>query len=129
MNSTTDEQITQLLSTLKKSMKSRSKKVEDSDSELEYEVNDVTEVEDNLPITKNVKQKKIFLRNLSVLYHIKSTVSDAVQLIIYLEIINIKLVLFAVTAKSDHLNLINNVKHFKNVKQRDLKMFNNVKMH
>lgn len=58
MSQSTDEQITQLLSTLKKSMKSRSKKVEDSDSELEYEVNDVTEVEDDLPITKNVKQKK-----------------------------------------------------------------------
>lgn len=58
MNSSTDEQITQLLSTLKKSIKSRSKKVEDSDSELEYEVNDVTEVEDDLPVTKNVKQKK-----------------------------------------------------------------------
>ena len=61
MNSSTDEQITQLLSTLKKSMKSKSSKttvVEDSDSELEYEVNDVTEVEDDLPVNKNVKQKK-----------------------------------------------------------------------
>lgn len=58
MNSSTDEQITQLLSTLKKSIQSRSKKVEDSDSELEYEVNDVVEVEDDLPVNKNVKQKK-----------------------------------------------------------------------
>lgn len=59
MNSTTDEQITQLLSTLKKSIQSRSSKMTDgSDSELEYEINDITEVEDNLPTTKNVKQKK-----------------------------------------------------------------------
>jgi hypothetical protein len=58
MSQSTDEQITQLLSTLKKSIQSRSKKVEDSDSELEYEVNDVTEVEDIRPVTKNVKQKK-----------------------------------------------------------------------
>lgn len=61
MSQSTDEQITQLLSTLKKSMKSKSSKttvVEDSDSELEYEINDVTEVEDNLPVNKNVKQKK-----------------------------------------------------------------------
>lgn len=58
MNSTTDEQITQLLSTLKKSIQSKKKVVEDSDSELEYEVNDVTEVEDDLPVNKNVKQKK-----------------------------------------------------------------------
>lgn len=49
MSQSTDEQITQLLSTLKKSIQSRSKKVEDSDSELEYEVNDVTEVEDIRP--------------------------------------------------------------------------------
>lgn len=58
MSQSTDEQITQLLSTLKKSMKSKKKVVEDSDSELEYEINDVTEVEDNLPVNKNVKQKK-----------------------------------------------------------------------
>lgn len=58
MNSTTDEQITQLLSTLKKNIQSKKKVVEDSDSELEYEINDVTEVEDNLPVNKNVKQKK-----------------------------------------------------------------------
>jgi len=59
MSQSTDEQITQLLSTLKKSIQSRSSKMTDgSDSELEYEINDITEVEDNLPVTKNVKQKK-----------------------------------------------------------------------
>jgi len=59
MSQSTDEQITQLLSTLKKSIQSRSLKMTDgSDSELEYEINDITEVEDNLPVTKNVKQKK-----------------------------------------------------------------------
>jgi hypothetical protein len=58
MSQSTEEQITQLLSTLKKSIKSKKPKVEDSDSELEYEINDVTEVDDDVPVNKNVKQKK-----------------------------------------------------------------------
>ena len=58
MSQSTEEQITQLLSTLKKSIKSKKPTVESSDSELEYEINDVTEVDDDVPVNKNVKQKK-----------------------------------------------------------------------
>jgi hypothetical protein len=55
MSQSTEEQITQLLSTLKKSIKSKKPvlKDPDSDSELEYEINDVTEVDDDVPVNKS----------------------------------------------------------------------------
>jgi hypothetical protein len=53
MSQSTEEQITQLLSTLKKSIKSKKPIVESSDSELEYEINDVTEVDDDVPVNKS----------------------------------------------------------------------------